>query len=296
MSPTSRVPASTSWSSGSARIGRDRLDLGHELRHAFGGGVDAGDRGLGAAEHRGDLLDDLRLHRLVDQARAEASSAARSAGACLMPLEVEHGPEVGEQRPEVLGRRADALVGDERVEVAEQGRGVLHHLLERQVGDALDHALDRGGDVAEVGRDARDHRVRLGVAVERPRAARRAARRARPAATGRSGRWSRAARAAQRHLRLEGVERGPGGIGRVVGDADPARGDGEGGAQRHLRPAGVVDDRRLQRLDLADLQAAEAHRRARLQPADRALEQGVDEHPLAGRFVEEVLPRRASDG
>ena len=194
--------------------------------------------------------------------------------------------------PRFSGRRADAIVGDQRVEVAEQLGGVLHHLLERQVGDPLQHALHRGGDARQVGRHARDHRVRLRLEVERRGRRIRNLDQLHLQRLGDQAGGREPGAQPQRHLRLEGIERGGGGIGRVVRDADAAWRNGEGGAQRHLRPAGVVDDRRLQRFDLADLQPAEPDRRTRLQPADRALEQGVDEHPLARRLVEEVLPGR----
>ena len=113
----------------------------------------------------------------------------------------------------------------------------------------------------EVGRHARDHRVRLRRRGRAPRAARPAPRRARPAATGRAGRLvASRARSPSATCVSSASSVAAAGSARVVRDADPARGDREGGAQRHLRLAGVVDDRGLQRLDLADLQAAEADR------------------------------------
>ena len=72
---------------------------------------------------------------------------------------------------------------------------------------------------------------------------------------------------------------------------------GERGAERRLRVAVRVDDRRVQRLDLADLQAAEANRRAGLQAADRAFEEGVD-HDAArrGRRRRSSAARRSRSG
>ena len=143
------------------------------------------------------------------------------------------------------------------------------------------------------GGDARDHRVRLGVAVERRGRGvgdldELDLERLRQQAAGRE-----AGAQALFDLQAERLDRGAGRVGGVLGDADAARGDGERGAERRLRVAVRVDDRRVQRVDVADLQAAEADRRAGLQAADRTLEEGVDHDALAGVVVEEVLPRGA---
>ena len=104
-------------------------------------------------------------------ARAEARIAASWAGASWMPLLADQPAGVGEQQAEVLRRLADALGGDERVDVGEERDRPVHHVLERQLGDALQHALGGGGDAGDVGRRARQQRVGLGVAVERRPAA-----------------------------------------------------------------------------------------------------------------------------
>ena len=292
--PARRVPERISWGSGSARIAaRGGLDLLDQLGHLVGGDVDALDRGPRALEHGRDLLDDARLHRLVDQLLHRGEQGAQVGRGLLDPTLADQRPEVRHQQAEVLRGGADPLVGDEAVEVGEEVDGGLDHLLERQAADPLERALRRGGDAGDVGGGARQQRVGLGVAVELGRWRVRDlgeidVERLRKQARGRKP----GAEAAMLDPVSEEVERG--GDHLVVGtglDAEPAGDDRERGAQGDVLALGRVEQgRRLQRPHLADGDAAELDRGAGPQTADRAVEDDVERQPLAGFVLEQVLP------
>ena len=196
MPSTRLVAEATSSSSGQrVRLGGERLDLVEERGHAVGGGADAGERGLGGGEDGVEVGDELLLGRLVDQRAGRGEDGGELGGGLLDALLAHELAGVGEQEAEVLRRLADALGGDEGVDVGEERDGAVHHVLERQLGDALQHALGGGGDAGDVGGGARQQRVGLGVAVERRPGRRRAPWRGRRRGSGSAGRvaasWAR---------------------------------------------------------------------------------------------------------
>ena len=196
MPSTTLVAEATSSSSGSAFALAERASTSVEERgHAVGGGADAGERGLGGGEDGVEVGDELLLGRLVDQRPGRGEDGGELGGGVLDALLGHQPAGVGEQEAEVLRRLADALGGDERVDVGEERHRPVHHVLERQLGDALQHALGGGGDAGDVGGGARQHRVGLGVAVELGRRRRPAPWRGRRRGSGSAGPRRRAGRA-----------------------------------------------------------------------------------------------------
>ena len=242
----------------------------------------------------GRLVDDRRGPRRGCAASSAGASldAARSRRCCRRSAS---------SAPRFSGAARTRSVGDERVDVGEQRRR-----RSRTTSSSGRSATRCSTPSAEVATPETSEgtlgstRVRLGVAVERGRRGVRHldevdVERLREQADGREpgaqalrdlrSRRSSASAAARSSV--------------VVGDAEAAAARARAWSRRVTRcgwPSSSTIAACIER-DLADPDAAELDRRARLQPADRAVEVGVDEQPLAGRVVEEVLRgRRLSEG
>ena len=117
-----------------ARLRRQRLDLVDQRRHAVGGGADAGDgEAWWRRARRARLATSCASVAWSTSARTEARIAASCAGASWMPDSSDDARAGRRSAPEVLRRRAHALVGDQRVDVGEQRTALSTSVLERQV-------------------------------------------------------------------------------------------------------------------------------------------------------------------
>ena len=114
--------------------------------HAVGGGVDAGDRGPASSSAAARFVDELRLHSPGRRASRAEARMRGELGRRLLDAALRRA-WCGRRRaaaPRFSGAERTLSSVTRALTLPSSVTAFSHHLLERQVGDALQHALRRG--------------------------------------------------------------------------------------------------------------------------------------------------------